>query len=80
MNGNFGGEEEFVTLMPSINADIHGDKSVHVRRTRFRGTPVIQRLEEVDLHDTVHSTYCDSTHLADLEPFISYTMNPLHQA
>lgn len=76
LTGNFGGEEEFAALLPGVFFDIHGNKSIHAHRKRFRVTPPIQRLVETNLHDTAHSTFCDPTQLADLKTFTPFTTNP----
>ncbi|KAF9370299.1 hypothetical protein CPB97_002871 [Podila verticillata] len=75
LTGNFGGEEEFAALLPGVFFDIHGDKSIHAHRKRFRVTPAIQHLAETNLHDTAHSTFCDPTQLADLKTFTPFTIN-----
>ncbi|KAG0035589.1 hypothetical protein BGZ81_005567 [Podila clonocystis] len=76
MSGNFGGEEEFSALLPGIFFDIHGDKSIHAHKTRFRVTPAIQHLAEVDLHNTKNSTYWDPATLADIKTFTPFKTNP----
>ncbi|KAG0204549.1 hypothetical protein BGX28_003555 [Mortierella sp. GBA30] len=75
MSGNFGGEEEFASLLPGVFFKIH-DKSVHAHRTRFRVTPSIQALAEANLHDSEHSTYWDPKAWADTETFTPFKSNP----
>ncbi|KAF9301781.1 hypothetical protein BGZ74_006274 [Mortierella antarctica] len=76
MSGNFGGEEVFCALLPGVFFDIHGDKSIHAHKTRFRVTPVIQRLADADLLKAENSTYWDPTNLANIENFTPFKTNP----
>ncbi|KAG0333687.1 hypothetical protein BG000_008960 [Podila horticola] len=76
MSGNFGGQEDFSALLPGVFFDIHGDKSIHAHKTRFRVTPAIQLLAEADLRNTENSTYWDPTNLVDVETFTPFKTNP----
>ncbi|KAF9959788.1 hypothetical protein BGZ70_008755 [Mortierella alpina] len=77
MSGNFGGEEEFASLLPGVFFKSH-DKSIHAHRTRFRVTPAIQALAEANLRDLnpKHSTYWDPRELADTATFTPFKTNP----
>ncbi|KAF9985731.1 hypothetical protein BGZ75_002567 [Mortierella antarctica] len=77
MSGNFGGEEEFASLLPGVFFKAN-DKSIHAHRTRFRVTSEIQALAEANLHDTnpEHTTYWNPRELADTKTFTPFKTNP----
>ncbi|KAF9277058.1 hypothetical protein BGZ68_009567 [Mortierella alpina] len=75
MSGNFGGEEEFASLLPGVFFKAK-DMSIHAHKTRFRVTPAIQALSEANLHNPEHSTYWNPSGLVDITTLAPFKTNP----
>ncbi|KAF9166906.1 hypothetical protein DFQ26_006433 [Actinomortierella ambigua] len=66
MTGNFGGEEHFASLLPTVFFKTT-NKATHSHKHRYRVTPAMQKLAETNLQNGMPFTDWDPRALADLQ-------------